>query len=292
MIVSCFIPSYLALIFYAWMSGLPLFGFWHWALYATLASLYLLVFTTAGVAMSAGAKDPSDAAVRAVALWFLIVFVIPRSISLGVAFLLPPADAAEFAIQEDEMVSRLRVAHAVEMQRLFGRYMSGAGETPEKAAEFALGRRKALGDLARERRAVVDRLWKEQEQRHQRRQRMIRVLSITPTSTLVRSAAELSWTGEAQRIHFVREARAYDEAVGRRLAERRQAFYARTGEHQSAAFVTHADIRPYLRAFKGTRASSATIFRTFVVDVIMLLCFIFVFAACAVRSMGSVDVRF
>ena len=289
----CFVPSFILLICYAMVTGLPLLHWGHWVAYAGLAALYLLVFTMAGVAASAHSGSSSDSAVRAVVIWFLFVFIIPRAMSLVVALFLPSADAAYFAIREDQQVSKLRVEHSSRMRKLFEAYMANADREATRDETFGTGRQRALRELSENRRAVVDRLRDEQEQRHHLRQKWTRVLSaLSPTSTFIRSAAELSWTGEIQRTHFVAQARAYDENVGRRLAESRQAFYARTGVDTSAALVTFQEIRPFLIPFSPTLADSNRVFRSYVFDVLTLLAYISIFAAYAVVSTRSLDVRF
>jgi hypothetical protein len=49
---------------------------------------------------------------------------------------------------------------------------------------------------------------------------MLAFSGLYPSALFQSVAAELAWTGHRQREHFIREARAYDEKIGRKLADR------------------------------------------------------------------------
>jgi ABC-type transport system involved in multi-copper enzyme maturation permease subunit len=278
-LLICFIPSFLLTMLITAFYGTGIENFGHWALYATAAILYLLCFVVIGTAISAMSRRPTDAALVSLFVWALCVFVTPRIVALAVNQFNPPTRGVELAIKEDEMVSKLRLEFQRKQQQAFEAYLA-AGETQSANEEFNRIRREAAEELATKRRELVGRLWDEQAREEKARERLVNIFSFfSPTAMFNQAAAELAWTGYRQREHFVREARHYDERIGRKLAESRQSFYGKAQGGRVGALIIKDEIKPYLVPFKGTLAPSRDIRPAVVAPIIMLatvaaLCFL------------------
>jgi ABC-type transport system involved in multi-copper enzyme maturation permease subunit len=287
----CFLPAFTAVAVIAAVTGVGTIAPWHWIAYGTIALLYLLGFTAIGVAVSARGGRSADAALTSLFIWVMIVFLIPRGVALVVNYVQPPLRAVEIGLREDEAISHLRLDYTRRLDSAFHLYMGS--ETASRQDDFNQARKEAIDELRKRRRDVLARMWDEQMVDEQAREDWLRGLSVlSPSAVFQQVAAELSWTGDEQRRHFLREARTYDERIGRRLAESRDLFYsAAHGQESAHALVVHDDVKPFLIPFQPTWASSAAILSAAMLPTCMLLLFSAFAIAAADWFIERLDVR-
>jgi ABC-type transport system involved in multi-copper enzyme maturation permease subunit len=287
----CFIPSFIAVAIYAAVAGVGRTAPGQWVVYGLVSLLYLLFFTSLGVAVSARGGRPVDAALTALFIWVMLVFVLPRGVALIVNEARPPIRGVELALREEETLSRLRLDYTRRLDRAFETYFNNEGGSGQE--EFDHARREAIDELRTRRREALSRIWDEQLVDEQLRERWLRVLSvISPPAVFQQIAAELAWTGDRQRRHFVREARTYDDKIGRPLAESRELFVAGArGQDRARAMVIHDDVKPFLVPFQPTFAPSAEILRSAIVPACLLVLFAAIAFGLACRSIERLDVR-
>jgi ABC-type transport system involved in multi-copper enzyme maturation, permease component len=270
-LLVCFVPSFVLTMAITAFYGAGVESVGHWAAYGAASILYLLSFVAAGTAISAMTRRPADAALLCLFVWVLFVFVVPRVVALTVNQFDPPTRAVELSIKEDEMVSKLRLEYRRKQQQAFQSYLS-AGESQSANEDFNRARRESADELSAKRREVVGRLWDEQSRDERSRERLVSVFSIlSPTAMFNETAAELAWTGYRQREHFVHESRNYDERIGRKLAESRQAFYGKAQGGRVGALIIKDAIKPYLMPFKGTLVPSRDILPDVVAPILVLI---------------------
>jgi len=221
----------------------------------------------------------------------MIVFVIPRAVALVVNYVQPPIRAVEIGLREDEAISHLRLDYTRRLDRAFGLYMGS--DTATRQDDFNQARREAIDELRSRRREVLARMWDEQMIDEQAREDWLRALSVlSPAAVFQQVAAELSWTGNEQRRHFLREARTYDEKIGRRLAESRDQFYsAAHGLEGAHALVVHDNVKPFLTPFQPTWALSRAILHAAVLPACVLMLFAALAIAAADWLIEKLDVR-
>jgi ABC-type transport system involved in multi-copper enzyme maturation permease subunit len=291
-VVLCFTMAIAIALLIILAAGLPIVDAYHWAIFAACSAVYLVFFVTLGVSVSAWRRTPTDAALTALFLWTLLVFIIPRVIGLAVTLLYPPARAVEMTLREDEAVSRLRSEHVKRLQDAFVSYVNSGGDLAKRSADFVRLRNDANADFRNRRRKVVSRLWDEQDREEALRERYTRICSaLSPTALYDEISTELAWTGFLQRQHFREEARNYDDRVGRRLAESREMYAAKTSRQSLATIVTHDDIRQFLVPFRPTYMASADIVISIVPASVMLLSFVLLAYALGFAALHALDVR-
>lgn len=225
-----------------------------WLLFLSGSLLYLVVFSTLGVAISAWVRRPPEAALVCVLAWVLLAFVAPRVIGIAVSQWFPPSRAVEQSLREEEAVSRLRVEFTQRMYAGYYALVGGDGDEDSREKAFEKVRKEATDELQRKRRDVLDRLRGETDREEARRDRVTAALAVvSPTALFNRMTAELAWTGMAQRDHTMREIRTYDDTIGRKLAESRQLYFSLTSRSGGAkALVIKGDMTPYLVPFQPT----------------------------------------
>jgi len=169
------------------------------------------------------------------------------------------------------MVSKLRVEATRKQQQAFESYLS-AGQSQTANEDFNRVRQESVEELSTKRREIVARLWDEKSRDERSRERLVSIFSVlSPTAMFNDTAAELAWTGYRQREHFVHESRNYDERIGRKLAESRQAFYGKAQGGRIGALIIKDAIKPYLMPFKGSLAPSRDILPDVVVPILVLI---------------------
>lgn len=289
-----FMAAFVMSVLFIVISGISLINAWHWVAFAAVAMLYLLFFVSLGVAISASRQRPVDAALTAVFLWVMFVFVVPRGVGLLVNVIRPPTKMVEIGIREDEALSSLRTEYVHKLDAAFDAYINGGADIVKRNEDFDRARKEAAEDLRKKRRTVLGRMWDFQAQEEGLRERYLRGLStLSPAALFQQSAAELAWTGSVQRRHFVLEARTYDEKIGRRLAESRESFYTRSSENRGSgrALVIHDDIRPFLIPFQPTWTPSREILLAVAPSVGLLVLFTIVTVLLGRRALERMDVR-
>jgi ABC-type transport system involved in multi-copper enzyme maturation permease subunit len=288
---ACFLPAYVAVMVLTGILGGSMMNATHWLLYGVLSLLYLLVFVCAGLAVSAVVRRPADAALGCLAVWVALVFVAPRAVGIAVNLLYPPTRAVELMLKEDETISQLRSEYMKRQQAAFATFVENR-DNPTANEDFTRERKEAADDFHTKRQATLKRLWEEQDREEALRERQIELFSlVTPTALFNHGAAELSWTGFQQRKHFIDESRTYDEQIGRKLAESRQAFFAPTSGNTGSAMVSKDNVRPYLIPFESTWASSGDITATVWLPLFMLATFAAFFFAAGYVAFLRMDVR-
>ncbi len=191
-----FLPALGVTYLFALASGVGTMSPWHWLVYMAFACLYLLVFVATGVAISTRARKPVDAQLVSLFVWVMMVFVLPRVVALVVNQVRPPLRAVELSIREDEMLSRLRLAHNRRLEKAFLLYMSGDSEAASRRDEFDRIRRDSMDELRRERRVVLGKIWDEQRADEEARERYARIFAVcSPAAIFQQAGAELAWDG-------------------------------------------------------------------------------------------------
>ncbi|MEO8053951.1 MAG: ABC transporter permease [Acidobacteriota bacterium] len=290
--VLSFLPALMVTYSIALLSGIGSLSLAHWVNYAAFGCLYIAIFVTIGVAVSARARVPVDAQLASLVIWVLLVFALPRVVALGVNQLHPPTRAVELAIREDEELSRLRLEHNRRLERAFRLYLSADSGAASRRDDFDRARRDSLDELRRERRLKIGRIWEEQRAAEEARESYSRILSaLSPAALFQHAAAELAWTGVEQRRHFVNEARHYDEKIGRPLSESRDILYARDSDARGRALVVHDDVRSLMVPFQPTWAPSSAILRSTVIPLLLLSLFELSAVMIAIRTMERLDAR-
>ncbi|HEX2120917.1 MAG TPA: ABC transporter permease subunit, partial [Thermoanaerobaculia bacterium] len=269
----CFLPAFFGVMLTTGAVTGNVMNGSHWALYALLTLLYLLVFVCAGLAVSSVVRRPADAALICLAVWVALVFVAPRAVGIVVNMIHPPTRAVALMLKEDELLSQLRSANRRDLQKAFESFLDNASK-PTAQEDFSKARKQAIDDFHDKRRQLLARIWDEQDREEAQREKQIERFSlVTPTAMFNHAAAELSWTGYQQRKHFIDQSRVYDQQIGRKLAESRQSFFAPTGGGRGNAMVTKDDVRPYLIPFESTWAASRDIVQTTWLPLLMLAMF-------------------
>lgn len=235
----------------------------------------LEIFVVIGLVVSTVVRRRADAALVGILIWVILVFAIPRLVSLLVNGVRPPSRSVELALRRDAIESQLKLDCTRRQKAAFAKYLSmSVSEDMETAvADFRREVELAMDEMLRKRRVLLAQVWEDLDRDELLRQRYVSAFStLSPTAILSNMAAELSWTGYAQRDHFYRESRAYDENFGRKLAESRRVFFAETGQSGAGkAVVTRIDVRPYLSPAQSTWVNSAEILKTVMVPVALLV---------------------
>jgi len=290
-LLACVTPSFLLVVAMSLGMGVPLFDLGHWVIFFLVSSLYLMVYASIGVAVSTWASRPADAMLGALFIWVILAFIAPRGIGLVVNGLRPPSRAIELAVKEEQAVSQLRGEFFKQRQEAFKIFL----DTPDRQKaqdEFKNAVRIATEDFSMKRRQLLNRLWDEEDREDALREQYVRVFSIfSPTALFNEISAELAWTGYRQRDHFIREARVYDETIGRKLAESVQAYYSSTADGAGRAIVQHADIKPFLVPFQGTWTSSRLVISSIVFPAVTLLLHLGVAFTLGLLAITRMDVR-
>jgi ABC-type transport system involved in multi-copper enzyme maturation permease subunit len=287
----CFIPAFFGVMLMTNAVTGSVMNAGHWALYALLTMLYLLIFVCAGLAVSAVVPRPADAALVCLAVWVALVFVAPRAVGIVVNIIHPPTRAVALMLKEDEQLSQLRSQNKRDLQKAFENYLDH-GDKPTAQEDFSKARNQAMDDFQDKRRQTLARIWDEQDREEAQREKQIERFSlVTPTAMFNHAAAELSWTGFQQRKHFIDQSRVYDQQIGRKLAESRQSFFAPTGGGRGNAMVTKDDVKPYLIPFESTWAASREIVQTIWLPLLMMATFAAFFFSLGYLAFLRMDVR-
>jgi ABC-type transport system involved in multi-copper enzyme maturation permease subunit len=293
-LLLCVVPSLALVLLLMSGFGIRIMSAKHVLLFVISALLYVTFFAIVGVVISARFRRRTDAALAAVLVWVVFVFAMPRAVSVAVNGLRSPSRAVELALRQDEMESRLKVEYARRQRELFREYVRGGGGSgvSQSLDDFRRQLATANDEMRRRRRAALLRIWEESDREEQARQRAVFTFTFfSPTAVFNQIAAELSWTGYAQRDHFYRESRAYDDNYGRRLAESREIFFAATGDGFGKALVTRANVRPYMTPFKPTWIQSGVIVRSVAFPIAALAALDVLLAVAAVVTLQRLDVR-
>jgi ABC-type transport system involved in multi-copper enzyme maturation permease subunit len=287
-----FVPALAAVMLLMLVRGISLMSVAHWIAFGAASILYLLVFATLGVAVSASSPRPADAALRCLLVWVLLVFVVPRGVGLAVGALRPTQRAAVLSLREDQALSQLKVDYSRKEQEAFDRYVDESGRNPSANEDFLHTRKQAQAELQSRRAAILRRIWDEMTVEERQRERWVQTLSLlSPTALFDQIAAELSWTGFLQRERFYEEARTWDEKIGRRLAESREVFYSGTPQRITSAFIFRDNIKPYLVPFQTSWVDSERALATCALPAAMLAVFAALFLAFGYSSFLKLDVR-
>ncbi|HKR63900.1 MAG TPA: ABC transporter permease, partial [Thermoanaerobaculia bacterium] len=287
-----FIPALAAVMLMMLVRGVALMSVVHWFAFGFAAILYLLVFTTLGVAVSASSPRPADAALRCLLVWVLLVFVVPRGVGLAVGAMRPAQRAAVLALKEDQALSQLKVDYSRKEQEAFDRYVDESGKNPSANDDFLRTRKQALAELQTKRNEILRRIWDETSTEERQRERWVQTLSLlSPTALFDQIAAELSWTGFLQRSLFYEQARTWDEKIGRRLAESREVFYSGTPQRITSAFIFRDNIKPYLVPFQSAWVDSERALATCAFPLAMLAAFAALIFAFGYNAFLRLDVR-
>ncbi|HYH07142.1 MAG TPA: ABC transporter permease subunit [Thermoanaerobaculia bacterium] len=291
-LIACLLPSILIVALIMIVRGVTLMSLAHWAIYGFAAIVYLLIFVLIGVTVSARARHRSEAALAGLVVWVAFVFIVPRVATVLVNGFASPSRAVELALQEDAVTSKLKVEFAQQRQRAFEAYI-GAQGSAAAMEEFERTVQEATDAMRTKRRAQLARIWDQRDREEARRQQLVSIASLVSPSALFSTvAAELCWTGYAQRDHFYEQSRAYDERVGRNLAESRYMYFAQTGpDGTGRAMITRASIRPYLQPFRSTWIDSSRILREVILPLVALIVIAGLFYFLAYESLLRLDVR-
>lgn len=293
-LVACVLPSILMVALIMIVRGVTLMSLAHWGIYVFAALIYLLIFVLLGVTVSARARHRSEAALAGLVFWVAFVFIVPRLATVLVNGFSSPSRMTELALQEDAVTSKLKVEFAQQRQKAFTNYIGGASQGSAAALEeFERAVSEATEEMRSKRRAQLSRIWDQRDREEARRQQLVSIVSLVSPSALFSTvAAELCWTGYAQRNHFYEQSRAYDERVGRNLAESRYFYFARTGADGSGrAMVTRQDIRPFLQPFQSTWVESSALLHEVVLPLVALIVIAGLFYFIAYESLLRLDVR-
>jgi ABC-type transport system involved in multi-copper enzyme maturation permease subunit len=287
-----FVPALAAVMLLMLVRGVSLMSLVHWLVFGAAAILYLLVFATLGVAVSASSPRPADAALRCLLIWVLLVFVVPRGVGLAVGALQPAQRAAVLSLREDQALSQIKVDYSRKEQEAFDRYVDESGTNPSANEDFLRTRKQGLAELQSRRSEILRRIWDEMFVQEKQRERWVQTLSLlSPTALFDQIAAELSWTGFLQRGLFYEEARTWDEKIGRRLAESREVFYSGTPQRITSAFIFRDNIKPYLVPFQQTWVDSERALAMCALPLAMLAAFAALFFMLGYNAFLKLDVR-
>lgn len=293
-LLVCVVPSLLIVALIMIVRGVTLMNVSHWLLYLLAALLYLLIFVIVGVTVSARTRHRSEAALAGLFVWVAFVFIVPRLATVLVNGFASPSRAVELALQEDAVLSKLKVEFARTRQKAFMDYMNGATQGDAGAIEeFDRAVREATDEMRSKRRTLLGRIWDQRDAEEARRQQVVAFVSlVSPTALFDTAAAELCWTGSTQRSHFYQQSRAYDERIGRNLAESRYLYFSQTSsDGRGKAMVSRQDVRPYLQPFRSTWVDSSAILRELLLPLIALIVIAALLYFVAYDSLLRLDVR-
>lgn len=290
---ACAIPSILLVILMMTGMGVPILNGWYVALYMIAAFLYAEFFVVAGTIVSIRWRRRADAALAAILVWVLIVFAAPRLVSLFVNGFRPPSRAIELSLRQDEIESKLKLEYTRRQRKAFERYVAEAARLAPDMEAFQAEMEAAAEEMRTQRRAQLARVWEQADREEALLQRYITMLSVvSPTAMFSNIAAELSWTGYAQRDHFYAESRAWDDNFGRKLAESRQIFVSSPDQQGlGRALVRRTDVRPYMSPFVPTWASNADVLKRVLVPLAVLTSIVTVLLIVARTLFNRMDVR-
>ncbi len=231
-------------------SGLPIVSVEAWTLHLVLCLAYVCFFAVVGVAVSASVREPANALMICVFIWVSLVYVAPRIIAVTVSSLLPPRRAASLALELDASISKLKIekarADAAAYEGYLARSASDGGDVDELRKVVAESTTR-LGD---QRRKLVDRMLEREQHEEERRDVLLRRLSVfSPPALFQEASAEIARTGRTQRRRFYRDARIYDDEIGRRLVESRHMMNSAMVGGEGKAVVIVDDIKPFMIPF-------------------------------------------
>ncbi len=230
-------------------SGLPLVSLETWGLNLLLCLAYAAFFAVIGVVVSASVMDAADSLVLCVSVWAMLCYVAPRVVAVSVSAIVPSRRAASRALELDAAISKLKVQKAKEDSAAYESFL--AGRTSDGNADEL---RKAVADstmrLANERRRLVDRMLEREQHEEELRDVLLRRASVVcPPALFQEALAEIARTGRSQRRRFYRDARIYDDEIGRRLVESRHMINGGVVGGESKAVVILDDIKPFMIGF-------------------------------------------
>lgn len=264
-----------------------------WACYVAAAIAYISFFVVAGLAISARAESRSDAALAALFVWMLTVFIIPRAITMVLSMLHPQSVAAAIQLQEEEVASRLKLDATRKRSAAFQRYSQvGSGgsvlaaqarlqrEIFEIDAEYRLERARAVRSL---RNVLEDR-----EERYRARERNL--MAISAPLLFNQIASELANTGALQASKFFKDTLHYDDNTGRDLAESQHFIFAGgTGSSVPAALVQKPPVGA--APFQTMWVQSSDVFREILTPFVILILTTLLGTCVAWREIMRLDVR-
>jgi ABC-type multidrug transport system permease subunit len=267
--------------------GLPIVSVEVWALFLLLCVAYVCFFAIVGVAVSASAREPADALIVCLSLWVLLVFVAPRIVAVTVSSLVPPRRAASLALELDAAISKLKIAKSREDAVAYERYLARSASAGDDVAELRKTVAESTNRLGDQRRKLVDRMLEREQHEEELRDVYLRRLSVlSPPALFQEASAELARTGRIQRRRFYRDARIYDDEIGRRLIESRHMMSGGMVGGESKAVVIVDDIKPFMIPFT-TRWVEQSEPR----EIVAATVFLFAAASAAVFFMGRFRFR-
>jgi ABC-type transport system involved in multi-copper enzyme maturation permease subunit len=288
----CLLPSIAISLLISMAFGMPVGPIARWAAFFAASVAYLLVFTAAGVLISASVKQSSHAAVIAVFAWALPVFAAPRIISLIVVAVEPPTQENRIALKQEALISEAKVAFAAAQTEAFRAYLASGNETQGRE-QLNNAMKSAAVDLRKRRLDIERRMWDDIQREQNRRMAAAELLSyITPTALYTASVADFAATGSLQRRLFYSAAHHYYEDFGAPLAESRHVVFARVpGAATDRALVQKADLRPYLHRFSTPWVSTSETFLAALPRLVAVLAFAAICYVVACGALLRADVR-
>ena len=231
-------------------SGLPIVSVEVWALFLLLCLFYVCFFAVVGVAVSGSAREPAGALMTCLSLWILLVFVAPRIVAVSVSSLVPPRRAASLALELDAAISKLKIAKSREDAVAYEKYLARSASDGDDVTELRKTVAESTNRLGDQRRKLVDRMLEREQHEEELRDVLLRRLSVlSPPALFQEASAELARTGRIQRRRFYRDARIYDDEIGRRLVESRHMMSGGMVGGESKAVVIVDDIKPFMIPF-------------------------------------------
>lgn len=274
--------------------GAPLGNISHWLAFAGLSVIFLSVVAAMTIGVSVVSREPANAVVLALALWATTVILIPRIAAVIINAVIPPSTAVERSLRLDTAISALRVEHARELHRSYERYL----ETSSTANRDGVLRSEVAESTQRlsiARRRLVDRMLEQSFREEEERDALVRLLgSLSPASLFAESASELALTGRLQRRHFQKQARLYDDEIGRRLVESRHVMHSDQplgAGGAGSALVLVDSVRPFMIPYRTSWLGGTAIAGAVIPNTLILVALLMAIALLAYRAFLRLDVR-
>jgi ABC-type transport system involved in multi-copper enzyme maturation permease subunit len=213
--------------------------------------LYVGVFLTLGIAVSAMTSRSSYAFLVLLALWIMFVLIVPRGAILitGRAVDVPSVD--EIGAKKAELNRQLWTEDREKMSR----FQPSAGLPPEKImAEFQKFMSTIADDREKKVNALADRLNEERANRQAVQQSVaFGIARVSPSTCFALAASRLAGTGLGLLEHYRREALAYQQSFARfMLAETGTnpggglVFRIVTGNGEKPAAINPRELPPFV----------------------------------------------
>ncbi|MBV9497582.1 MAG: hypothetical protein JOZ54_25320, partial [Acidobacteria bacterium] len=208
-------------------------------------------------------------------IWVVLVIILPRGVAVGINALLPGTTAVRRQLELDAAISRLKIEQAQSQQDAYAAFLQRGTTDRDAQTELRNRVKEAAGTLDQKRRALLDASLDQQDREESLRDQYLHGLALlTPAALFNEGAADLSWTGRLQRQKFYRDARLYDDEIGRRLVESRHTMYGAGDPAGDAGslMVMVDNVRPFLVQFQTNWVPVGAVLAPSAVAIAVLLC--------------------